>query len=392
MKRIFLIVLDSLGIGALPDADKFGDLGADTLRSVYSSGKLNIPNLVRLGLGRIQGIDYLGGDAGIASVCRLRELSAGKDTTSGHWEMAGIVSDTPMPTYKNGFPTELIQNFERLIGIGTLCGLPYSGTAVIKDYGEEHLRTKKPIIYTSQDSVFQIACHENAVPLETLYKYCKAAREMLIGENAVGRVIARPFVGDSKTGFKRTANRRDFSLIPDEKNMLSSLAGAGLDVIGIGKIGDIFAGKHLTESYPTHSNAEGMDICLSLMDRDFSGLCFLNLVDFDMLYGHRNDKHGYAMALNEFDEWLSLALTKLGADDLLMITGDHGCDPGDTGTDHTREYTPLIVYGEKIRSGNLGTVDGFCAIGKTVCSLLSAEPNFTHGTDLCDRILKREAT
>ena len=388
MKRIFLIVLDSLGIGALPDADKFGDVGADTLRSVYSSGELCIPNLIRLGLGNVDGIDYLKKQSGSASVCRLSELSAGKDTTSGHWEMAGIVSKTPMPTYKNGFPKKLIKDFEERIGMGTLCGLPYSGTAVINDYGAEHLRTKKPIIYTSQDSVFQIACHEDTVPLEKLYEYCTEARKMLVGENAVGRVIARPFTGNADEGFTRTANRRDFSLEPNESNMLSSLADAGLSAIGIGKIGDIFAGKHLTESYPTHSNAEGMQTCLSLMDRDFKGLCFLNLVDFDMLYGHRNDKYGYARALNEFDEWLNEAIPKLNADDVIMITGDHGCDPDDVSTDHTREYTPLIIYGSKIKNSNLGTVEGFCAIGKTVCSLLGAAPNFTDGEDLSSSVLK----
>ena len=388
MKRIFLIVLDSLGIGALPDAEKFGDKGADTLRSVHSSGMLNIPNLIRLGISEIEGVDYLGDSPRCASVCRLRELSAGKDTTSGHWEMAGIISETPMPTYKNGFPAELVAEFEEHIGIGTLCGLPYSGTAVINEYGIEHLKTKKPIIYTSQDSVFQIACHEDTVPLDKLYEYCKIAREMLVGDNAIGRVIARPFIGNAEDGFKRTANRRDFSLVPDSKNMLSSLTDADLSVIGIGKIGDIFAGKHLTESYPTHSNTEGMEACLSLMDRDFSGLCFVNLVDFDMLYGHRNDKVGYASALSEFDEWLNLALPKLKEDDVLMITGDHGCDPGDSSTDHTREYTPLIIYGDKISNANLGTLDGFCAIGKTVCSLLGAKPNFEHGTDLSKKILK----
>ncbi len=387
MKRIFLIVLDSLGIGASPDADKFGDAGADTLRSVYSSGVVNIPNLIRLGLGNIEGVDCLGGGENLGAVCRLRELSAGKDTTSGHWEMAGIVSETPMPTYKDGFPPELIKEFEGRIGVGTLCGLPYSGTAVIKDYGSEHIKTKKPIIYTSQDSVFQIACHEDTVHIERLYDYCRIAREMLVGENAVGRVIARPFTGDERSGFIRTPRRRDFSLVPDERNMLASIGEAGLDVIGIGKIGDIFAGKHLTESYPTHSNAEGMNTCISIMDRDFFGLCFLNLVDFDMLYGHRNDRHGYAMALNEFDRWLTKALPKLRPDDVIMITADHGCDPGDSSTDHTREYTPLIIYGEGIRSVNLGTVSGFCAIGKTVCSLLGVKPSFAKGEDLSDKIL-----
>lgn len=388
MKRVFLIVLDSLGIGALPDADKFGDAGADTLRSVHSTGSLDIRNLIDLGLGSIEGIEYLGGSAGKGAVCRLREISAGKDTTCGHWEIAGIVSPVAMPVYKDGFPRELVAEFEQKIGIGTLCGLPYSGTAVINEYGEEHIRTKKPIIYTSADSVFQIACHEDTVPVEKLYEYCRIAREMLVGDNAVGRVIARPFIGDAKNGFKRTANRRDFSLEPDSRNMLASLAESGLSVIGIGKIGDIFAGKHLTESYPTHSNTEGMQTCLSLMDRDFCGLCFLNLVDFDMLYGHRNDKAGYAEALNEFDRWLNLALPKLGPDDVLMITGDHGCDPGDISTDHTREYTPLIIYGDKIKPVNLGTVDGFCAIGKTVCALLGAEPSFDNGENLCDAILK----
>ena len=372
VKRIFLIVLDSFGIGAAPDAADFGDAGANTLESVLKSGKLDIPNLISMGIGSIDGVSCLPkAGAPRASYARLRELSRGKDTTTGHWEIAGIVSEKPMPTYPDGFPREIMEEFERRVGRGTLCNLPYSGTDVIRDFGEEHLKTGKLIVYTSADSVFQIAAHEDLVSNEELYGYCRIARELLVGEHGVGRVIARPFVG-TPGDFKRTANRRDFSLIPPQKTMLNALQDSGLDVIGVGKIGDIFAMSGITETYPTHSNTEGMEKTSELLKKDFRGLCFVNLVDFDMLYGHRQDPDGYAEALSQFDSWLGGFISELGEGDLVMITADHGCDPSDMSTDHTREYVPLIIYDGKTAE-NLGTKDGFFFICRTVCEKLGTE-------------------
>ncbi len=372
-KRIFLIVLDSFGIGEAPDAADFGDVGANTLGSVLRSGRLNIPNLIAMGLGNTDGADGLRGvDAPLASYARLRELSRGKDTTTGHWEIAGIISEQPMPTYPNGFPKELMDEFERRTERGTLCNLPYSGTDVIRDFGEEHLKTGKLIVYTSADSVFQIAAHEELVSNEELYRFCRIARELLVGEHGVGRVIARPFVG-TPGDFKRTANRRDFSLVPPKKTALDRIKDAGLDVIGVGKIGDIFAMAGITESYPTHSNDEGMEMTSELQKRDFTGLCFVNLVDFDMLYGHRQDAVGYAEALSRFDLWLGDFIKDLKDDDLVMITADHGCDPLDKSTDHTREYVPFLIYGKGRSSENLGTLDGFTEVGRRVCRELGIE-------------------
>lgn len=369
-RRVFLVVLDSFGIGEAPDAALFGDVGANTLASVAATGTLSLPVLSSLGLGCIDGVTGIAPtDAPLATYARLRERSMGKDTTIGHWEMAGIVSDAPMPTFPEGFPRELMDAFERAVGRGTLCNLPYSGTEVIKDYGEEHVKTGKLIVYTSADSVFQIAAHEEIVPLEELYKICQTARELLVGKYGVGRVIARPFVGTAPN-FSRTGNRRDFSLIPPEDTMLNRLSSMGLDVIGVGKIGDIFALSGLTETYPTHSNDEGMEKAAELLKREFHGLCFVNLVDFDMKYGHRQDAHGYAAALNAFDCWLKGALSLLREDDVLIITADHGCDPSDNSTDHTREYVPFLMYGKGISSQNLGTLLGFDHVAKTVCNLL----------------------
>ncbi len=365
MKRVFLIVLDSFGIGEAPDAEKFGDKGANTLTSVYKTGKLNIPNMINLGLGNIDGVYCLPKtDIHKASIARVMEKSLGKDTTTGHWEIAGIVSEKPMPTYPNGFPKEVLDAFEKKVGIGTICNLPYSGTDVIKDYGEEHLKTGKLIVYTSADSVFQIAAHEDIIKTEKLYEICKSARELLVGEHGVGRVIARPFNGTTGN-FKRTENRKDFSLIPPKGTMLDILNDAGKDVIGVGKIGDIFAMAGITETYPTHSNKEGMEKTKELASRDFNGLCFVNLVDFDMLYGHRQDAEGYAAALSEFDAWLGEFIPMLGEDDTLMICADHGCDPSDQSTDHTREYIPFIRYDGK-NTENMGTLDGFSNIGSAV--------------------------
>ncbi|MBQ9692390.1 MAG: phosphopentomutase [Clostridia bacterium] len=372
-RRVFLIVLDSFGIGQAPDAADFGDLGASTLQSVVNTGILNIPNLESLGLGCIDGVDALAKSAAPkAAYARLQERSMGKDTTTGHWEMAGIISEAPMPTFPQGFPREVMEAFENAVGRGTLCNLPYSGTDVIRDYGREHIETGKLIIYTSADSVFQIAAHEEIVPIEELYEICRTARKLLCGKYGVGRVIARPFIG-SFPSFKRTENRRDFSLLPPEDTLLNELSDAGLDVIGVGKIGDIFAMSGLTESYPTHNNEEGMAKTSELMEKDFNGLCFINLVDFDMKYGHRQDAEGYAKALNEFDRWLGTALPKLSEGDVLMITADHGCDPSDDSTDHTREYVPLLIYGKDISPENLGTVLGFDHVSEMVKRLLQSK-------------------
>ena len=373
MKRVFLIVLDSCGIGYEPDADLFGDVGANTLKRISSSDKFNIPTLIKMGIGNIDGVEYLEKcDEPMATVARLREVSMGKDTTIGHWEIAGIVSKSPLPTYPNGFPKDVIAEFEAAVGRKVICNKPYSGTDVIRDYGKEHVETGALIVYTSADSVFQIAAHEDVVPLETLYEYCRIARGILHGKHGVGRVIARPFTGVAGD-FKRTANRRDFSLVPPRMTMLDAIKGAGLDVISVGKINDIFVGAGITESNLTHSNTEGMEVTAAIAERDFKGLCFTNLVDFDMLYGHRQDIDGYAAALSEFDGWLAGFIERLGEDDALIITADHGCDPGDSSTDHTREYVPLIMYNKATRPENLGTRIGFYEIAQRVTEMLGVE-------------------
>ena len=370
-KRVFVIVLDSVGIGNAPDAHEFGDAGANTMKRISASREFSIPNLISLGLGNIDGVDYLErADAPLATVARLVEKSRGKDTTVGHWELMGIVSEYPMPTYPDGFPGEVIDEFVKRTGVpGVLANKPYSGTVVIDEFGDEHVRTGKPIVYTSADSVFQIAAHEDVIPLSRLYEICKIAREMLVGKHGVGRVIARPFISDGE-GYKRTANRRDFSLLPPSKTVLDKIKEAGLEVISVGKISDIFGGVGVTESNPTHGNAEGIEVAKAMMKRDFEGLCFINLVDFDMLYGHRQDIDGYAKALTEFDRAIPDMLADLGEDDCLIITADHGCDPGDDSTDHTRECIPMITYmkGEKVE--NLGTILGFDTVGNKVLELL----------------------
>ena len=385
MKRVFIIVLDSLGIGHAPDAAAFGDAGANTLGRIAKG--LSLKNLCALGLGNIDGVDAVKKtDAPRAAHGRLVEKSQGKDTTIGHWELCGIVSEHPLPTYPEGFPDEVLKAFSDATGRGVLCNLPYSGTDVIRDYGEEHLRSGDLIVYTSADSVFQIAAHEDIVPLETLYDYCKTARRLLTGEHAVGRVIARPFVG-TPGNFTRTANRRDFSLEPTGKTLLDLLSEEGYDVISVGKISDIFAGRGVTESHPTHGNAEGMEVALSMAKRDFRGLCFINLVDFDMLYGHRQDTKGYGKALEEFDAFLPALLEHLGEEDALIITADHGCDPGDDSTDHTRECVPLLIYGKGITAESLGTVEGFSAVGQTAAALLGTRGTLMNGEDLSKKIL-----
>ena len=372
MKRIFLIVLDSCGIGAMPDAESFGDVGVDTLASCAATGKLHIPNMVKAGLGNIDGVSCLPKvDAPTGAYARLKEASMGKDTTIGHWEIAGVVSAEPLPTYPEGFPQEVLDAFEAATGRGCLCNLPYSGTDVIRDYGEEQLKTGKWIVYTSADSVFQVAAHEEAIGLEALYDACHKARQLLRGKHGVGRVIARPFVGDPVSGFKRTSNRHDYSLEPPKETMLDAIKAAGLDSIAVGKIHDIFAGHGDTEYVFNKSNANGLEHTDHYAGTDFHGLCFVNLVDFDMLFGHRRDALGYAQALNEFDAWLGRFLPTLGEEDLVMITADHGCDPGYAATtDHTREYVPLLVLGKAVRPTNMGTRESFADIAATVTQLL----------------------
>ena len=375
MKRLFIIVLDSVGIGALPDAARFGDAGADTMRRISANENFSVPNMRALGLGNITGLSYLGvAEAPLAAYGRCAERSMGKDTTVGHWEIAGLISEEPLPTYPGGFPEEVISAFSQAVGRGVLCNKPYSGTDVIRDYGEEHLATGKLIVYTSGDSVFQIAAHEAVVPTETLYEYCKIARRILSGKHSVGRVIARPFAGEAGA-FYRTAGRRDFSLEPRGGTLLDALSGAGLDVISVGKISDIFAGRGITEAVHSHGNEECMAAALALAARDFHGLCFINLVDFDMKYGHRNDITGYASALSHFDAWLPGFISKMRKDDMLVITADHGCDPGDASTDHTREYTPLLVLGEGVRALDLGTRESFADIAATAAEAFGVSAN-----------------
>ena len=369
-KRVFVIVLDSVGIGYAPDAADFGDLGADTMRRISKSDKFSIPNLLKMGLGNIDGIDYLPkAENPTTAVCRLRELSRGKDTTTGHWEMMGIVSEKPMPTYPDGFPREILDEFTKRTGRGVLCNKPYSGTDVIRDYGKAHCDSGDLIVYTSADSVFQIAAHESVVPVEKLYEYCAIAREILQGEHAVGRVIARPFEG-TEGAYKRTENRHDYSLTPPSATAMDVIGESGLDVISVGKIYDIFSGAGIKKSLPTHNNTEGMQTLLEVQKTDFTGLCFANLVDFDMLYGHRQDIDGYAAALTAFDKWLPEFIGGMRDGDVLMITADHGCDPGDNSTDHTREMVPLIIYGCGVEPKNYGTRLGFATIGKTAAELL----------------------
>lgn len=383
-KRVFLIVLDSFGVGELPDAADFGDNGANTLRSCFNTGKLNVPNMAKIGLFNIDGVDFGEKEsAPSGAVMRLSELSNGKDTTTGHWEIAGIVSEKPFPTFPDGFPSEVIAEFEKRTGRKTLCNKPYSGTKVIADYGEESIKTGALIVYTSADSVFQIAAHESVVPVEKLYEYCEIAREILQGDFAVGRVIARPFEGEYP--FTRTPRRHDFSLIPPKTTMLDVLKENGLDVIGVGKIYDIFAGKSVTECDRKIGNSVDMDITSEYQKKDFHGLCFTNLVDFDMLYGHRRNAVGYAQALNEFDAWLGGFMAKMRSDDVLIITADHGCDPCHSGTDHTREYIPVMVYGNEIKSANLGTRTGFCDIAATVLELLNITDS-VNGKSFSDEI------
>ena len=388
MKRIFLIVLDSFGIGAMPDSESFGDVGVNTLAACATSAKLNIPNMIAAGLGNIDGVSCLPkAESPAGAFARLTEASMGKDTTIGHWEIAGVVSPNPLPTYPNGFPEKILKAFEEATGRGCLCNLPYSGTDVIRDYGQQQLDTGKWIVYTSADSVFQVAAHEEFIPLEELYDACHKARNILRGKHGVGRVIARPFVGDAVNGFKRTSNRHDYSLEPPKPTMLDAIKAAGLDSIAVGKIHDIFAGFGDTEYVYNKSNTNGMEHTTNFAKKDFHGLCFVNLVDFDMQFGHRRDIDGYANALTEFDAWLGAFMKSLNEDDLVMITADHGCDPAYTATtDHTREYVPLLVLGKAVKPVNLGTRKSFAGIAATVTELLDVDYE-TSGESFAKEIL-----
>ena len=384
-----MIVLDSMGIGEAPDAAAFGDVGSNTLGAIRHLPQFSCPHLAQLGLFDIDGV---GGGTGMpkASVARMREASNGKDTTVGHWEIAGVISDQPLPTYPHGFPIEVIAEFERLTGRGVLCNQTYSGTDVIRDFGEEHLKSGKLIVYTSADSVFQIAAHEDRIPVEELYRYCEIARGLLVGKHGVGRVIARPFAGEYP--FKRTARRHDFSLAPPKTTMADILMKANLATISVGKIYDIFAGRGFSESHLTTGNDDGMEQTLAIADRDFEGLCFVNLVDFDSSYGHRNDPAGYATAMTAFDGYLGRLLPKLKKDDLLILTADHGCDPQTPSTDHSREYTPMLIYGASVKAGvNLGTRASFADIGKTVLEYLGVSTDKIAGESFWSDVKKEGA-
>lgn len=384
-RRLFLIVLDSVGIGEAPDAAQFGDEGSNTVRAAVEAGA-DLPNLRRLGLFNIDGMDWTEPEAApIGAFGRMREASMGKDTTIGHWEIAGVVSPKPLPTFPDGFPPEIIRNFEKLTGRKVICNKPYSGTQLLLDYGREHVETGALMVYTSADSVFQVAAHEDIVPIEELYHDCELAREMLTGDYAVGRVIARPFVGEYPN-YTRTARRHDYSLQPPRATMLNNLEDAGYECIGVGKISDIFAGSGITQQIRTQNNTDGIAKTLDLMENDFEGICFVNLVDFDMVYGHRNDAPGYARALMEFDQALPKFMEQMGEDDLLIITADHGCDPSTPSTDHSREYTPMLAWSKKIRPGaNLGTRTTFADIGATILEYFGLE-NRTDGQSFLKEI------
>ena len=371
---MFLIVLDSFGIGEMPDAAKYGDAGSNTISAVSKVSGFNMKNMRSYGLFNIDGVKcYKKSINPKGAFARMTEVSKGKDTTIGHWEIAGIQSEQPLPTFPNGFPEDVIAKFEDLTGRKVICNKPYSGTQVLLDYGQEHVETGALIVYTSADSVFQIAAHEEVVPVEELYKYCEIAREMLVGEVGVGRVIARPFIGEYPE-YKRTSNRHDYSLMPPKTTMLDQLKNNDYSVIAVGKINDIFAGKGVTEFVRTKNNDDGMEKTIEFTKKEFEGLCFVNLVDFDMLYGHRNDAEGYANALTKFDGQITEVISNLNDEDILIITADHGCDPTTASTDHSREYTPMVMIGKKVKSGtNLGTRESFADIAATILEYFGIE-------------------
>lgn len=394
MKRVFLIVLDSVGVGEMPDAAAFGDQGSHTVYAASHYDGFYMPNMQKLGFFNLDGMKVDEKHAWAkekveqtGTICRLSEKSKGKDTTTGHWEIAGLISREAMPTFPNGFPKDLIDQFEKRTGRKVLCNKPYSGTEVIKDYVKEHIETGALIVYTSADSVFQIAAHESVVPVEQLYEYCEIARELCQGAYGVGRVIARPFEGEWP--YSRTSRRHDYSLLPPKDTMLDKIKVAGMDVLAVGKINDIFAGKGVTEMIRTQDNADGIDKTIAYMKRDFHGLCFTNLVDFDMKYGHRNDIDGYGKALSYFDSRLPELLSLLKEEDVLMITADHGCDPSTPSTDHSREYIPWVITGAKIAAKNLGTKDGFGYIGGTILDMLGLEVSI-EGDSIYKQIKKGE--
>lgn len=378
MKRVVLIVLDSVGVGEMPDAQMYGDKGSHTLDHTFEAcNGLNIPNLKKLGLGNIEGVKALGKEESvIGAFGKGSEKSIGKDTVTGHWEIGGVILDKPLNTYPDGFSDKIINKFKEKAKIdGILGNKVASGTAIIEELGEEHVKTGYPIIYTSADSVFQIAAHEEVVGLDNLYKMCEIAREMLVGEDVVGRVIARPFVGEVGS-FKRTSNRRDYALDPFAKTALEYIKENGMSVAAVGKIEDIYNGKGVTEAVHIKNNMDGVDKTLEYMDKIDNGLIFTNLVDFDMLYGHRNDPKGYGKAIEDFDGRLNEIYSKLRDEDILIITADHGCDPTTESTDHSREYIPILVYGKKVKGGTeLGIRDSFTDIGKSVLDYLGIDNN-----------------
>lgn len=375
-RKVVLVVLDSVGIGELPDADLYGDAGSNTLGNIAKKTPgFSLPNMEALGLGCIDGVtDLIRCENPEGIFGRCSELSKGKDTITGHWEMSGVILEKPLNTYPNGFPKEIMDEFESRIGRKTLGNVVASGTAIIEELGEEHISTGYPIIYTSADSVFQIAANEDIIPLDELYRMCEIAREMLVGDKMVGRVIARPFKGEKKGEFYRTSNRHDYALEPFNKTILEYVNEAGLPVAAVGKISDIFTGKGVTDSVKIKDNMDGVDKTLEMMKKYKSGFVFTNLVDFDMKYGHRNDVEGYAKALEDFDDRLQELKDALNDDDVLIITADHGCDPTTESTDHSREYIPVLVYGKNLNENvNIGTRNGFCDIGKTVLDLLNVK-------------------
>jgi phosphopentomutase len=376
LKRAILVVLDGVGAGANPDAHAYGDDGASSLEHCAQAiGGLALPNLGRIGLGNVTPI--LGtppGDNPLGSYGRMAEAGTGKDSTTGHWEITGVVLHKPLPTYPNGFPADLVAQFEHAIGRKVIGNKAASGTEIIKELGEEHMRTARPILYTSADSVFQVAAHQDVIPLEELYHMCQIAREMLTGDNAVGRVIARPFIG-TPGNFKRTEHRRDFSLAPLGTTLLDVLKGSGKEVIGIGKIEDLFAGRGLTRRDHTETNKDGMASTLRWFERDFTGLLFVNLVEFDMLWGHRRDSQGYAQALRDVDDWFAQVQQVMQPGDAIFFTADHGVDPTYRGSDHTREQVPLLAYGQPVRSGvNLGVRSTFADLGQTLAQAFAVSP------------------
>lgn len=391
-KRVIWIILDSVGIGELPDAKEYGDVGANTLGNIAKSqGGLNIPNLVSLGIGNIEGAKNLEKtDEPKGAFGKAKEISCGKDTTTGHWEMAGIWSKKPFPTYSEGFPKDIIDSFIEKTGVpGVLGNKPASGTAILEELGEEHIKTRMPIVYTSADSVFQIACHEEVYSVEELYKMCQIAREILQGEHGVARVIARPFIANeenSNVKFKRTSNRRDFSLKPSEPNLLTNIKDKGENVVAVGKIEDIFSGSGITEAVHTKDNMDGVDKTLEYMRNVESGLIFTNLVEFDSVWGHRNDAKGYKEGLEQFDERLPEIIRALRDEDVLIINADHGCDPTTEGTDHTREYIPVLVYGKNIKGNvDLGVLDSFADIGQTIADILECN-DLEVGNSFLDKV------